>query len=138
MTSQLLNWYEEGTYTFSLYDAATAGNASATTATGYYTRVGRQVTCTVFLVTNIDTTGMTAGNRLYFSVPFSCSLTGSGAAQVTQFAFGASAFVTPVINSAARGFFAISTNNNTGNNIVVSNLTSGASDIQYLTLTYQI
>lgn len=138
MTSQLLNWYEEGTWTFTLFDAATGGNASPTTATGYYTRVGRLVTCSVFTVTNIDTTGMTAGNRLFFSLPFSASLMGSGAAQLSQFVFGASAFVTPVINNASRGFFAITTNNNTTNNIVVSNLTSGQSDIQYFTLTYQI
>ena len=138
MTSQLLNWYEEGTWTFTLFDAATGGNASATTATGYYTRVGRVVTCTVNLVTNIDTTGMTAGNRLWFSLPFSTTLSGSGSAQLSQFVFGASAFVTPVVTNASRGFFAITINNNTTNQIIVSNLTSGQSDIQYLTLTYQI
>lgn len=138
MTSQLLNWYEEGTWTFTLFDAATGGNASPTTTTGRYVRVGRMVVCSIFFLSNIDTTGMTAGNRLWFSLPFGTSRGGSGSAQVTQFVFGASAFVTPVVDNAQRGFFAISTNNNTGNNIVVSNLTSGQSDILYFNLVYQV
>jgi hypothetical protein len=44
MTSQLLNWYEEGTWTPS-WTFATPGTLSITygTRTGYYTRIGRQV-----------------------------------------------------------------------------------------------
>jgi len=137
-TSKVLSNYEEGTWTFSLHDAATGGNASPTTATGYYTRVGRLVVCGVSLVTNIDTTGMTAGNVLYFSLPFSTSLSGSGSAQLVRFVFGADAFATPTVNNASRGIFSISTNNNFGNTITVGNLTTGVSDIQYLTFTYQI
>jgi hypothetical protein len=43
MTSQLLNWYEEGTWTPT--DGSGAG-LSFTSVTGIYTRVGRLVTCT--------------------------------------------------------------------------------------------
>lgn len=41
-TSQLLNWYEEGTWTAKL----ATGFTTTPTTTGYYTRVGRQVTIT--------------------------------------------------------------------------------------------
>jgi hypothetical protein len=46
MTSQLLNWYEEGTWTPSF-----VGTGTLTTVTydGRYTRVGRQVTCTAII-----------------------------------------------------------------------------------------
>ena len=39
MTSQLLNWYEEGTWTPANTNAVTVNKA-------LYTRIGRQVTCT--------------------------------------------------------------------------------------------
>lgn len=41
MTSQLLNWYEEGTWTPTI--TAGSGSITAYTAAGYYTRIGRQV-----------------------------------------------------------------------------------------------
>jgi hypothetical protein len=51
-TSQLLNWYEEGTWTPSL-----GGLATYTTQTGRYTRVGRQITVTGSIVVNLILTG---------------------------------------------------------------------------------
>jgi hypothetical protein len=45
MTSQLLNWYEEGTFTPTYYGAAgSAGSLAYSEQTGKYTRIGRQVT----------------------------------------------------------------------------------------------
>jgi hypothetical protein len=65
MTSQLLNWYEEGTWT-------PAGNGiSFSSASGRYTRIGRQVTCT-------------------FTVTFPTTASGSNA-QVTGLPFTAGA-----------------------------------------------
>lgn len=47
MTSQLLNWYEEGTWTPTYYGAAgSAGSLAYAEQTGKYTRIGRQVTVT--------------------------------------------------------------------------------------------
>ena len=44
-TSSVLDWYEEGTFTFELADATTGGNTfTMATADGWYTRIGRQVT----------------------------------------------------------------------------------------------
>lgn len=53
-TSQLLNWYEEGTWTPSL-----GGNATYFFQEGTYTRVGRQVTAVGFLYINVMGTGNT-------------------------------------------------------------------------------
>ena len=52
MTSQLLNWYEQGTWT-----PAIGGNATYTTQTGRYTRIGRLVTFMCDLTINVAGTG---------------------------------------------------------------------------------
>jgi hypothetical protein len=52
MTSQLLNWYEEGTWTPSV-----GGNATYTSRSGSYTRTGNRVTCTGSVVINVLGTG---------------------------------------------------------------------------------
>ena len=65
-----LDDYEEGTWTAGLYDASTGGNASSSTDTGYYTKVGRLVTASCTF-TNLSTAGMTGANGLYISLPFS-------------------------------------------------------------------
>jgi hypothetical protein len=68
MTSELLNYYEEGNYTPTV--AATTGSITSFTATAYYTRIGRQVTVTS-LVT-ITNAGTGAGT-LTVSLPFTAN-----------------------------------------------------------------
>jgi hypothetical protein len=55
MTSELLDWYEEGTWTPSL-----GGTATYTKQAGRYTRVGRLVTATGTLTVNSLGTGITS------------------------------------------------------------------------------
>ena len=62
MTSQLLNWYEEGTWTPSL-----GGTATYNLQKGRYTRVGRLVTATGIL--NIATLGTGVTSSIY-GLPF--------------------------------------------------------------------
>lgn len=69
MTSQLLNWYEEGTWTPA--DGSGAG-LTFTGATGHYTRIGRQVTA-AFEVTYPTTAN---GNNARVTLPFAA---GAGA-----------------------------------------------------------
>ena len=57
-----LDDYEEGSYTVQLFDASAGGNASATTRTGYYTKIGNQVTVRFDALNNISTAGMTGTN----------------------------------------------------------------------------
>lgn len=71
MTSQLLNWYEEGTWTPTV--AAGAGALTSYTASGTYTRIGRQVTLT--LVIAITNNGTSSSYITATGVPFANSLT---------------------------------------------------------------
>jgi len=73
MTSQLLNWYEEGTFTPTI--AADAGSVTLSTAVGKYTRIGRQVTINA----NVTVSASTASSNVYLAtLPFTPSSNGSG------------------------------------------------------------
>lgn len=73
MTSQLLNWYEEGTFTPTI--DSDAGSVTLSTAVGKYTRVGRQVTITA----NVAVSASTASANVYLgSLPFTSASTCSG------------------------------------------------------------
>jgi hypothetical protein len=67
MTSQLLNWYEEGTWTPSV-TAQTGTYTTVTTQSGTYTRVGRQVTIRGSF--NVTVKGTGAGGALVAGLPF--------------------------------------------------------------------
>ena len=69
MTSQLLNWYEEGTWTPTI-TPSTSGSVVYTTQSGTYTRVGRQVTI-VFIVAG--TKGTSSGDYRIGGIPFNIS-----------------------------------------------------------------
>jgi hypothetical protein len=66
MTSQLLNWYEEGTFTATLTSATPPTTPITTTA--YYTRCGDTVTV-YCAFRDVDTTGA-AGNVSITGLPF--------------------------------------------------------------------
>lgn len=70
MTSQLLNWYEEGTWT------PESGTGSATNKSGTYTRIGRQVTVIGSLTFPAQTN---AAQAVVTGLPFVLSNQGSGA-----------------------------------------------------------
>jgi hypothetical protein len=67
MTSQLLNWYEEGTWTANLTTTGTAPTTPITT-TCRYTRIGRQVTIQAQFE-NVTIAGATGSLRIT-GVPF--------------------------------------------------------------------
>lgn len=77
MTSELLNWYEEGNYTPTV--AATTGSITSYTATAFYTRIGRQVTVTSFVtITNAGTGAATLTITLPFAASGSIAFSGTG------------------------------------------------------------
>jgi len=82
-TANKLDDYEKGTYTAGVFDANSGGNQSATTATGYYTKIGRLVNFNVAFA-NINTTGLTGSNRIFVSLPFA-SINGQIDAQTSPF-----------------------------------------------------
>ena len=72
MTSQLLNWYEEGTWTPS--DGSGAG-LSFTITSAAYVRIGRQVTCTAQLTYPATAS---AANAVISGLPFTSGNYGGG------------------------------------------------------------
>lgn len=72
MTSELLDWYEEGTWTATL-TAFSSAPTTPVTVTAYYTRVGRQITC-AFAFKDVDTTGA-SGPIQITGLPFTPALT---------------------------------------------------------------
>lgn len=139
-SANLLDDYEEGTWTFTLYDAVSGGNASATTVTAYYTKIGRLVTCRVFSVNNISTAGMTGGNLLYFSLPFTpngSALGGGGSITVDNLAFPTSSTQLGVIIGAdARGLIYGSGSGAADDIVQVQDITTGTTDIVRMTFSY--
>jgi hypothetical protein len=79
MTSELLNWYEEGTWT-PAYTNATPPTTpyTMTVSSATYTRIGRQVTVRAWIYTqNVDTTG--ASGALQISgLPFAAAAGSAG------------------------------------------------------------
>ena len=71
MASQLLNWYEEGTWT----PTVTAVNGTITTvsATGTYTRIGRQVTLGINI--DLSNNGTGSGAMRISGMPFNAAST---------------------------------------------------------------
>jgi hypothetical protein len=135
-----LDDYEEGTWTVEFYDAASGGNVSSTTGTGYYTKVGRVVTAN-FGISNISTAGMTSGNVFYFTLPFVPSNDNSGRTanpvilRVFTFPAGVSYAQVSLTATAARGSmeWVGSGVNSTG--LLVSSLSSGSADL-FINMTY--
>jgi len=136
--ANLLNDYEEGTYTVQGRD--TSGNNSSTTVTGYYTKIGN-LCFVVFRYENINTTGLTSGDLFTVNLPFN-----SRNIVAQQVAVGNVTF----INGATNDVMSISMNTNSGDasanfsftaenagndSLTVGDITSGTSDIR-TTFTY--
>ena len=100
MTSQLLNWYEEGTWTPNQGAGLTL--VGAFSSTGRYTRIGRQVSISG-TVTGATSVAVTAAGVITSNLPFTVVTAGHGDA--TNVAINASATVictgTSVTSAAA-------------------------------------
>jgi hypothetical protein len=135
-----LDDYEEGTWTVQFFDAEpTGGNASPTTGTGYYTKIGRVVYCVLPEISNISTSGMTSGNFFNMTLPFSASSVGYAAGVVNlngitlpSSGVGVSVIMPP---SGARTYFRADTNTG-GATIKVSDISSGTTDITQCAFFY--
>lgn len=139
--SQLLGYYDTGTFTPVLADDQTGGNvATATHAYGLYTRIGNRVFVTISF-TDIVTTGMTAGNATYIrGLPWnvnSNTLLRSAAAV----SFGLISTTTGSITAraaASTDYLLLVEQTTTGQtSLLVSSFTSGSADL-YIELSYQV
>ena len=73
MTSELLNWYEEGTFTPTIIGTSTAGTGTYNAQGGRYTRIGRVVTFQLY----VDWSAHTGtGNMEVAGLPFASNISG--------------------------------------------------------------
>ena len=135
-----LDDYEEGTFTGAVADASSGGNESSSALNGTYVKVGA-VVYVQFNVSNIITTGMTAGNDVFITgLPFaSKSVSGTakytGTANLSVVTFEQTPFMQ--LNEGQTYVKILEVRSGAGNDaVVVSQLSSGASDI-HGNLVYQ-
>ena len=125
--------YETGTWTANIKDQT--GNTSATSKTGYYTVNGNLVTASLRSILNVDTTGLTGSELLFVTLPISCRTADvgfAGSCQITTDG-GSGAPIPVTANGGSEVYFVRAG----GGFVLVSDLTSGTSDIEFLTITYQ-
>ena len=131
--ANLLDDYESGTWTGTVADAVSGGNESSSTVYGTYIKIGK-IVYVQFNVSNINTTGLTAGNDVYITgLPFATdAVTGNakytGTAHMSVVTFTG----TPFLNADESATVLRIGENNSGvgvDFVVVSELSSGTSDI---------
>jgi hypothetical protein len=100
MTSQLLNWYEEGTWT-PAFQAGTSGSITSTDRGGRYTRIGRLVTVEGYI--NIASVLSPTGDLRISGLPFNIQNSSPGAGAVFVYGFANLPAATAVQLFAAGG-----------------------------------
>ena len=141
-TANVLNDYEEGTWTPVVADATTGGNVGTCVINhARYTKIGRQVSveCNI---SSITSTGMTGGNPLYVrSLPFASVTGGNGNFYSLRVGRNASTVSSSVfcLDGTSYVYFPLYTTNSatTGTFILVSDIVSGTSEI-ILSVTYYV
>jgi hypothetical protein len=131
-TSELLADYEEGTWTGTLTASVTAPS-TAQTATGIYTKIGRQVTV-IINFDNANTTGA-VGNMRVSGLPYAPNATYGTNGVVDSFGLSIpnKTLTTRTIGSNTYVIFYSSADNA---NWSVVDITAGTSKYLYFTLTY--
>lgn len=118
-------------------DASSGGNTGSMTVNEpVYQRIGNLITIRAQL-TNIDTTGLTAGNSLYIrGLPVSSSVSGQAQGSCTLGSITFSDMIVPQIGvSSGVIIFRQSTSGGANSSLLVSSISSGVADILF-TLTY--
>ena len=134
--ANILDDFEEGTFTPVVADAASGGNtATVGTATGTYVKIGMLVYVTINLV-NIDTTGLTGSNTLHVrSLPFTSGSAFEKTSYGTVFLDSVNVddssigIVSQVLTNTTVLKFRVSRDATTDIDLTVSTLTSGSADI---------
>lgn len=134
MTSELLNDYEEGTFTATL-TAETTAPTTPVTATGYYTKIGRQVTIYVEF-TNKNTTGG-VGVLNVTGLPFTASASSGTVGSLMTFGLSSpNAYSVSYLASSSTVIKQYTITDNAAWATV--NITAGVTKFMYITHTYYV
>jgi hypothetical protein len=140
MTSQLLNWYEEGTWTPTLVGGTTAGSYTVTATGAKYTRIGNQVTITGRLAITINTpgTGSARFGGLPFTKPSNTYLAGSIWTSNVTYGLGVLSLSPQTWTGGADSTFAVAGTKSGAApyDLLITDILAGA--VVYITMTYLI
>jgi len=135
--SNLLDDYEEGTFTPEFADAISGGNTATVSASGRYTKIGNLVTTNMHFI-NIDTSGMTGGNSIFIrNIPFVIGSTPNPICAVLCDRINFDQYVV-AMGSGGNSYINLRNvrDSNTDLVVTVSDVTSVGSDLQ-MTFTYR-
>ena len=134
MTSQLLNWYEEGTFTPSITSGATG--VSYTTQSGHYTRLGNMV----FFRLNLVMSAATANGSAFKvgGLPFTCGQSGGGSFAYDNGAWTGSATTNMPMVFVGAGGTEVTFFQGSGAQVVGTDLVSIGSDNFYIVGQYMV
>jgi hypothetical protein len=134
-TSELLNDYEEGTWTGTL-TGGTTNPTTAVTATGRYTKIGRVVTVQIYF-NNVNTLGA-SGLLGVTGLPFACNASNGSTGAVSFYnlaTFTGSPFVALGVNESFLNCFSNISNSAFGN---VTHNAGAASNYLTTSVTYTV
>jgi len=141
MTSELLNWYEEGAWT-PVLTFGTPGDLAVTYSAqvGRYTRIGRQVTVIACISTSAFTHTTASGNLNITGLPFTSANVANLLSNGTVSASGwtkTCEWITPQLgNNSATIYFQASTSGSTVTNVTTADVPTGTQQIWRVGLTY--
>lgn len=137
VVDDVFNRFSQSNGTFTAQIKNLAGDTvSPTTVEGFYTVNGKSVTVGFRDLTDIDLTGFSGLDILKIEAPFS-AITGSGSGFVGQSIVTGLVGETQISPTIANGSNSIFFNSMTSGSLITADkLTSGSSDILFLTLTY--
>jgi len=131
LDSELLDWYEEGSWTPVLKDAGQSNSASLSTAVGRYTRVGRVVHIQCKIVCNGAGSISNQVLTIYLhGLPFTAQNTVTGLQ--SSFAVGVTALLSVTAGVSAAG---VIEQNGVYITILLNDATTGMSNMQFNELT---
>lgn len=131
------DFYDTGTWQAELYDAASGGVASATTAVGKWTQVGNLMFCQFDDLLNIDTSGMNQSSQLRLTLPKTPNGASSGKCRFAGVSLNGRSALT-VSAKFGRATFVASGDGQSQHTLLVSDLTSGSASLRDFSLVYTV
>ena len=137
MTSQLLNWYEEGSFTPTISFGGASSGITYATQNGRYIRIGREVTIHMYVV--LSSKGVSTGAARIGSLPFA---TASGDFFYSGLTFGYFANITFLgmlmgYNDAGASTISLTNTTELGVNSAITNVNFDNSSNFIASMTYR-